>query len=68
MAVKIDVDIDIINTFLLNILDLNKKITSKVEISSKLVQRKLNQSILFFLKNNKNKKRKLQKVISIKRV
>ena len=41
MAVKIDVDIDIINTFLLNILDLNKKITSKVEIISKLVQNKI---------------------------
>ncbi len=48
MAVKINVDIDIINTFLLNILDLNKKITSKVEISSKLVQKKI-KSVNFIL-------------------
>ena len=41
MAVKIDIDVDVIKTFLVNILDLNKKITTTVEIRSKLVQKKI---------------------------
>ena len=41
MAVKIDIDIDVSKTFLLNILDLNKKTTTTIEMSSKLVQKKI---------------------------